>query len=131
MIGAVDNLMLLILLNIVFIKFSFIKLIKYQFVRFLNIWGILNKSNSSSINFVESINKFSLDPVSKDKISNNLNLSLPFAKEELSSTLDLSSEDDNLRVSFNKDYSTNFLYSYLAGLWEGDTIGGRSGYRRE
>jgi group I intron endonuclease len=50
-----------ILLCIVFIKFSLIKMRKYHFIRFLNIniiilnyWKTLNKSNFSSISFVES-----------------------------------------------------------------------------
>lgn len=102
MIGAVDKIKYYVLLNIDFIKFFLIKMMRYLFI-----W-VLNKSNFSN-SFVESINKFSLDLISKDK---NM--------VELNSILDISSKDDTLRVNSNKNIPTNFLYSYLAGLWEGD-----------
>src|SRR5579871_6648114 len=116
MIGAVDNIKNIVLLNIVFIKISLIKMVKYLYIRnlnikifILNIWKTLSKSNFSSFSFslVESIDNFSLDSILKD-----------FNKKDSNPTF--SSKDDILRVETNKVLPTNFLYSYLAGLWEGN-----------
>jgi hypothetical protein len=63
--------------------------------------------NNLLVNTLSSIDKFSLDSI-EDKNMEELN------------SIEISSKDDNLRVGSNKGIPTNFLYSYLAGLWEGD-----------
>lgn len=99
MIGAVDR-----------IKFNLL----------LNIFRIFNKSYFSSIKFVYSIVKFSLGSILKDNISNIDLSSPPGALGRLAAAR--GAENNIFKKDPNKDFLTNDLYSYLAGLWEGSYL---------